>query len=212
LKASSRPLVPVGVPGGNPSRESSRSCSGLGEETSPATAWAAAPSGEEPRAPHETLSAPQSREDEVRGPGDLVAGQRQYEAAGDLPEGVGVEADRHNRRRLAPRLGLGGISGRDPRHRRRLLGVAVAVGELGQRVALGRPGGDLPVHGGEVLALPALGKAPGCRQLVATAPDCGDEECDDHEQGDRNGSGEKSAAAFRLGTDRAQADRKLVPR
>jgi hypothetical protein len=65
------------------------------------------------------------------------------------------------------------------------------------------------VHGGEVLALPALGEALGPGQLGATAPDRPHEECRESQQGDRQGSAEKSAAALCLGADRAQADTKL---
>ena len=138
------------------------------------------------RAPHQVLSGPQPGEDQVWGPGDLLARQRQHQPAVDLPEGVGLETDRHDRRRPALGLGGGGLAGRQARHRCHLLRPAVLVRELGQRVALRRPGGDLRVHGGEVLALPFLGKALRRPQIrAAIAPDRPDEEGCDREQGDR---------------------------
>ena len=112
---------------------------------------------------------------------------------------------------MAPGLGRGRVTGCYPRRRRRLLSLGVIVGELGQRVALRCGGGDLPVHGREVLALPVLGEVSGRRQLgVAPARDRTNDEGSGRQQGDWNGSGDKSAAALRLGADRAQAGRKLV--
>ena len=67
------------------------------------------------------------------------------------------------------------------------------------------------MHGREVLALPALGKALGRRQLGApSAPDRPDEERCDCQQADRQGSGEKTAAALCLAAGRAQAGTNLV--
>ena len=154
----------------------------------------------------EFLACPQPGEGEVGVPFDAVLGVGNLDLAFDFAEGDRCDRylDRHDPAGAgAGVLGVPRRADLEGSRRRHLLGVAVGGFEFLAADPRPRRFVQLRVHRFEVLPLPGLGEALGgfgLRRARGTGGEA-DHESDQSDEGQRQGAGEETAAALRLGGD-----------
>ena len=220
MKARSSPLIPTGVPGGNPwPGQLLESPRGRPSPTSPVMSIAALPerrgarqrralgqrgpvAGQDRRPLGEAdpalelLAAPQAGEDEARVPVDAAVGEGQGQLVGDPAEGDRPDLQRHpHDGPVAFAGGVGRLARVQGAGRRRRLRFEVGLGQAadGDLARGGRI--QLGVHGGEVAADEARDEAAGGLLLgrgVGTGRRSGHEGDDGHHRQGDGASGESA--------------------
>jgi hypothetical protein len=146
------------------------------------------------------LPSTQTGKHQVGAPADLSVVKREHQIALDASERMRRQDQGDGGRCSAIGVRFRCLAGRDPFHRGRHLGSLVVGDELLAGVAPRGGGGDLGIHGAEVLVRPGVGELLGGAELrPARSPDRPGGERRQAEQGDRKRACEKAPPPRRPG-------------